>query len=120
MDASVIMKCTALCPLVPPPSQPRRFIDLLQACEEAPTLARLAQLARESRERLEAVQFLIPATLRPAVKAGPIDGTGWCLLVDSNAAAAKLRQVLPALTAELSSRGWQVTSIRVKVQLAGK
>jgi len=82
-------------------------------------LAKLAQLARESRERLEAVQFLIPAPLRSAIKAGPIDGTSWCLLVDNNAAAAKLRQVLPALTAELCSRGWQVTSIRIKVQAHG-
>jgi hypothetical protein len=105
---------------MPPPSPPRRFIDVLQACEDAPTLARLAQLARESRERLEAVQFLIPSPLRSAVKAGPIDGTGWCLLVDNSAAAAKLRQVLPALTAELCSRGWQVTAIRLKVQISGK
>jgi hypothetical protein len=102
---------------VPPPPQPRRFVGVLQACEDAPTLARLAQLARESRERLEAVQFLIPAPLRSAVQAGPIDGSAWCLLVDNSAAAAKLRQVVPALTAELASRGWQVTSIRLKVQI---
>ena len=102
------------------PPSPRRFVPLFEACEEAPTLARLAQLARESRERLEAVQFLIPVPLRSAIKAGPIDGTSWCLLVDNNAAAAKLRQVLPALTAELCSRGTQVTSIRLKVQIAGK
>jgi len=98
----------------------RRFVPLQEACEGAPSLAKLAQLARESRERLEAVQFLIPAPLRSAIKAGPIEGTGWCLLVDNNAAAAKLRQVLPALTAELCSRGTQVTSIRLKVQLTGR
>jgi hypothetical protein len=102
------------------PAAPRRFVPLLQACEEAPTLARLAQLARESRERLEAVSFLIPVSLRPAVRPGPIEGTSWCLLVEGNAAAAKLRQVVPALTAELCSRGTQVTSIRVKVQIPGK
>src|SRR5947209_7657592 len=102
------------------PPAPRRFVPVLQACEDAPTLARLAQLARESRERLEAVSFLIPVPLRSAIKAGPIDGTTWCLLVEGNAAAAKLRQVLPALTAELSSRGTQVTSIRLKVQIVGK
>jgi len=92
----------------------------MKACEEAPQLAKLAQLARESRERLEAVEFLIPSPLRSAVKAGPIDGAAWCLLVDNNAAAAKLRQVLPALTAELQRRGAQVNSIRLKVQLAAK
>ncbi|HSI55382.1 MAG: hypothetical protein ACAH21_08360 [Ramlibacter sp.] len=95
-------------------------IPVLQAAEDSPTLARLAQLARESRERLEAVELLIPAPLRSAVKAGPIEGPSWCLLVDSNAAAAKLRQVIPALVAQLCSRGWQVTSIRLKVQTVQK
>jgi hypothetical protein len=102
------------------PQNPRRFVPVLQACEDAPTLARLAQLARESRERLEVVSFLIPAPLRSAVRAGPIEGDGWCLLVEGNAAAAKLRQLVPALTAELQRRGTQVTSIRLKVQIAGK
>jgi hypothetical protein len=96
----------------------RRFVSVLEAVDGAPTLARLAQLARQSSELLEAVEFLVPAALRSAVRAGPLDGTTWCLLVDNNAAAAKLRQVLPALTAELHSRGAQVTAIRLKVQLA--
>jgi hypothetical protein len=104
-----------------PLTNPRyRAIPVLQAAEDAPTLARLAQLARESCERLKAIESLIPIPLRSAVKAGPIDGTTWCLLVDSNAAAAKLRQVLPAFLAHLCGRGWQVTAIRLKVQLPGK
>jgi hypothetical protein len=90
-------------------------IPLHEAAQEAPTLARLAQLARESAERLVAVQPLIPAALRPCVRPGPIDGTQWCLLVEGNAAAAKLRQILPAMQRQLGSRGWQVTSIRLKV-----
>ena len=102
------------------PAPNRRFVPILEAAEDAPTLARLAQLARESRERLLAVEFLIPHPLRSAVRAGPIDGDGWCLLVDNNAAAAKLRQVLPALTAELQRRGAQVNSIRLKVQMPSK
>ncbi|WP_332813431.1 hypothetical protein [Ramlibacter sp.] len=91
-------------------------VTVLQAADDSPTLARLAQLARESAERLRAVESLIPATLRHRVKAGPIDGSAWCLLVEGSAAAAKLRQVLPALQAHLCSRGWQVTAIRIKVQ----
>ncbi len=91
-------------------------ITLLQAAEDSPTLARLTELARESGERLKAIEPLIPEALRPAVKAGPIEGTSWCLLVGNNAAAAKLRQVLPALQSRLVDRGWQVTSIRLKVQ----
>jgi len=95
----------------------RRFhpVPLHEAAEGSPTLARLAQLTRESSERLKAVELLIPAALRPSVKAGPIDGDSWCLLVDSSAAAAKLRQLLPALQSQLSRKGWQVTAIRLKV-----
>ncbi len=91
-------------------------VTLQQAAEDSPTLARLAELARDSGERLKAVESLIPAPLRSAVKAGPIDGPAWCLLVEGNAAAAKLRQVVPALQAHLCGRGWEVTSIRIKVQ----
>jgi len=92
-------------------------VSIQQAADDSPTLAKLAALARESSERLKAIESLIPATLRPTVHAGPIDGPEWCLLVSGNAAAAKLRQVLPSLQAHLRSRGWQVNAIRLKVQL---
>lgn len=101
----------------PPPTRRPQAVSLQQAAEDSPTLARLTQIARESGERLKAVELLIPASLRSAVRPGPIDGPDWCLLVDSNAAAAKLRQVVPALIAHLCSRGWEVTSIRLKVQM---
>jgi hypothetical protein len=107
--------------MIPPPTRRRLHpVTLQPAADESPTLARLAQLARESGERLKAVESLIPASLRPAVRPGPIDGPAWCLLVESSAAAAKLRQVLPALVAHLGDAGWEVTSIRLKVQLGGK
>jgi hypothetical protein len=91
-------------------------VSVQQAAEDSPTLARLAQLARESGERLKAVEPLIPAALRRAVKPGPIEGSAWCLLVEGNAAAAKLRQVLPAMQTLLCNRGWQVSAIRIRVQ----
>ena len=89
-------------------------VPLQEAAEDSPTLARLVQLARESGERLKAIEPLIPAPLRPAVRPGPIEGTTWCLLVDGSAAAAKLRQLLPVLEAKLNRLGWEVTSIRLK------
>jgi ethanolamine ammonia-lyase small subunit len=46
-----------------------------------------------------------------------VDGATWCLLVSSNAAAAKLRQLLPTLQSHLRSKGWEVNSIRLKVQM---
>jgi hypothetical protein len=106
-----------LFPLMSSPPTPRRrnAVTLQQAAEEAPTLARLAQLARESGERLKAVETSIPAPLRASIRPGPIEGTTWCLLVDSNAAAAKLRQLLPVLLQRLNSRGNEITAIRLKV-----
>ncbi|MBS0391633.1 MAG: hypothetical protein KGM60_07440 [Comamonadaceae bacterium] len=91
-------------------------ISLHQATQESPTLARLAALTRDSSERLKAIESLMPPMLRPAVQAGPIEGSSWCLLVSSNAAAAKVRQLLPAFQAHLRSRGWEVASIRLKIQ----
>ena len=58
---------------------------------------------------------LIPPAMRAAIQAGPIEGGSWCLLVRGNAAAAKLRQLLPALAAGLRSKGYAVDSIRLKV-----
>ncbi len=99
-----------------PPARRLHPVTLQQAAEASPTLAALASLARESSERLQAVQSLIPPALRPAVKAGPIEGTHWCLLVQGNAAAAKLRQLLPMLANRLREQGWAVEAIRLKVQ----
>lgn len=78
--------------------------------------ARLTELAADSVARLQSIQSLLPAPLRTAVKAGPIDGGTWCLLLDNTATAAKMRQLLPVLLAHLRSKGWEVTSIRLKVQ----
>jgi len=96
----------------------RRFnaMTVLEATEESPTLAGLAARAREAGERLAAVEDLIPPEMRAAVKAGPAEGDSWCMLVNSNAAAAKLRQLAPALQSRLRMRGWDVATIRIKVQ----
>ena len=91
---------------------------LLQATQDSPSLARLTALSDESVARLRSIQPLIPATLRDAVKAGPIEGPVWCLILDTNAAAAKIRQLLPAFESHLRSKGWEVNSIRLKVQIS--
>lgn len=91
-------------------------VTAINAVESSPTLAKLAALTQDSSRRLKAVQPLIPPMLRASLQAGPIEGDCWCLLVKNNAAAAKVRQLLPAMAAHLRSKGWNVASIRIKVQ----
>ncbi len=94
-----------------------RSVTVLQAAGETPALARLTELTRESSARLKAIEPLVPAALRHSLTAGPIDGAVWCLILDNNATAAKIRQLLPAFQAHLRSKGWEVTSIRLRVQM---
>lgn len=89
---------------------------LQQAAEESPTLASLLARARDAAERLKAIESLIPDAMLPAIQAGPAEGDVWCLLVTGSAAAAKLRQLSPMLVTRLKSKGWDVGSIRIKVQ----
>lgn len=91
-------------------------VTLLQASQDSPMLARLTELSQDSTARLKAIESLLPTPLKSSIKAGPIDGGIWCLILDSNAAAAKIRQLLPALMAHLRVKGWEINSIRLKVQ----
>lgn len=90
-------------------------VSFSQAIDASPSLARLTGMVRESSEMLKSVELLLPSALRGSVKAGPIEDEAWCLLVSGNAAAAKVRQIVPALQARLQSGGRKVTSIRIKV-----
>ncbi|AMM23830.1 hypothetical protein [Variovorax sp. PAMC 28711] len=89
---------------------------LQQAAHESPTLASLLARARDASERLKAVEELIPVDMRAALQPGPAEGDVWCVLVTGSAAAAKLRQLSPMLVTRLKSRGWDVATIRIKVQ----
>ena len=80
----------------------------------------LAGQVKESGDRLKTIESLIPEALRTAIQAGPIDGDTWCLLVTSNAAAAKLRQLSPLVLTKLNNRGVKITSIRLKILIARK
>lgn len=96
------------------------MLSLEQAVGAAPTLAALQERIRESRWCLDQVQHLIPVTLRPHVRPGPLQDQEWCLLVGSAAASTKLRQLLPALQTALTQKGAQVNAIRIKVQTPGR
>ena len=81
-------------------------------------LAHLADLGAQSTARLRCIEALLPRSLRAGVQAGPVEGSAWCLLVDSTAIAAKLRQLLPSLLERLAHEGHDVTAIRIKVRSA--
>ena len=102
-----------------PSTQPMRRHNqaqpLLQAAQDSPTLAQLTSLMQESSRRLRALDALLPPNLRAAIQAGPIEGSDWCLLVKSNSATAKLRQMLPSLQTHLQHKGHDVQTIRLKV-----
>lgn len=91
-------------------------ISLQQASEDSPVLNRLIAQARDASERLRSIMPLIPAALRGSIQAGPMEEKTWWLLVKNNAAAAKLRQLLPTLQAHLCAEGWEIAIIRIKVQ----
>ena len=95
-------------------------VTLHEAVGNSPSLLRLTDLVRESNQRLKAIETLIPVALRPAVKAGPINGENWCLLINGNAAMAKVRQLVPLMQASLLRQGWKVSSIRLKILMAKK
>lgn len=80
------------------------------------TLAGLMQRIGESHRRFEAIADLLPEALRASVRPGPLDDSAWLLLAANAAAAAKLRQMLPALQSRLLSAGWQGPVVKVKIQ----
>ncbi len=86
------------------------------ALDRSEPLNRLLQRLQESRERFQTVSDLLPPGLLEAVRPGPVDEDGWCLLAAHGAAAAKLRQLLPRLEAALVAKGWQPTPVKVRVQ----
>ncbi len=96
----------------PLPSGTQGIADALAHSEP---LAQLTRRIQESQARLAAIAPLLPLSLRQQVKAGPVDEAGWTLLVGNSAASAKLRQMVPALEAQLRSRGWDGPPVRVKL-----
>lgn len=93
-------------------------ISVQEATRQAPTLNRLVALANQSSQLLKSVEGLIPEALRAAIQAGPLDAGQWCLIVNSSAAAAKLKHLLPTLQDTLVASGAPVSTIRLKVQSA--
>jgi hypothetical protein len=89
--------------------------NVAQVVQNAPTLAALSARAQDGQARLAAIAPLLPPMLRGVVQSGEAQDDAWCLLVPHASAAAKLRQMLPALAAHLRTKGWPITQLHVKV-----
>ncbi|HMN19878.1 MAG TPA: DciA family protein [Ottowia sp.] len=98
-----------------PEHRPASAVPLGQALAQAPVLRELGARISQSADCLEQVRPLLPASLRTLVRPGPIEDGVWCLLVPGPAAAAKIRQLLPALVQQLAAAGLGVHTIRLSV-----
>ena len=99
---------------MPPPRSPLGE-TLSSALGRSESLTGLLQRMRDSQARLAAIADLLPEGLQGTVRAGPLDDAQWVLLVGHAAAAAKLRQLLPALEARLVAAGWVGPALKIKV-----
>ena len=91
-------------------------VKLTTALDRCEPLSLLLRRLQQSRAHFDAIAPLLPPTLRADIRPGSVDADCWTLLAAHNAAAAKLRQMLPTLLQLLRQGGWQGTSIKVKVQ----
>jgi hypothetical protein len=91
-------------------------LPIADALERSAPLVHLRQRLQDSNARYAAIHGLLPAALAPHVKPGPVDEESWCLFAANASVAAKLRQIQPRLEERLRERGWQGSSIRIRVQ----
>jgi hypothetical protein len=91
-------------------------LTMAGALSRSDSLAGLASRVAESNARFEAVRALLPEPLARELRPGPIDDEGWSVLASNAAVAAKLRHLLPLLTAELRSRSFRDLPIRVHLR----
>jgi hypothetical protein len=98
---------------------PSHTLGIGQALAGSEPLALLSRRMAESQARLAAITPLLPPAMRASVRAGPIDEAGWSLLASSNAVAAKLRQMVPAIEAQLRTQGWDGPPPRIKLLSPG-
>ncbi len=100
-----------------PTQAPYRPTALSNALGGSEPLAALLARLRESERRWGLVKATLPQDLAQAVRPGPWGEEAWVLLADHAAAAAKLRQCLPSLEAELLQHvGVAGPPIKVKVR----
>lgn len=92
-----------------------RAVSAVQAALGTGVLGQLWRQAQSAQACLAELRSVLPASLLDQVQSGPIQDGVWTLLVGHSAAAAKIRQWVPALQAHVRTKGWPVQRIEVKV-----
>ena len=91
-------------------------LPLAAALNRSEALASLLQRMKGSKDRYQAISGLLPVGLLADVRPGPLDEAAWVLLVANASAAAKVRQLLPALQAALAAAGFPQPAVSIKVR----
>lgn len=91
-------------------------MPIARALDGNDTLAALLARIDSSCRRWQAARGAVPAALAAQIEPGPLDDDNWSLLAASGAAAAKLRQCLPAIEQTLLEQGHRALKTRVKVR----
>jgi hypothetical protein len=99
----------------PHPAVTPGTLPLGEALDHSTALAALMARVQSARERFELLRPALPPALAGAVRPGALDEESFTLLAQSSAAAAKLRQCLPALAALQAQAGLSPLKLRVKV-----
>lgn len=94
-----------------------RAVSAAQAALGGGVLGPLVRQAQQAQACLNELRSVLPPALLAQVQSGPIEGDLWTLLVAHPAAAAKIRQFVPALAAHVRTKGWPIHRIEVKVQV---
>ncbi|WP_251971141.1 DciA family protein [Sphaerotilus microaerophilus] len=89
---------------------------LRRALERCEPLLRLQQRLAAAHARMDAIRTFLPPGLAPFVKPGPVEDSGWTLFATGPAVAAKLRQMQPLLETALRQQGFEISSIKIRVQ----
>ena len=92
----------------------QRIGDVIASSGDLKSLARQAQRLRD----LEQLLFeSTPVALARASRVANLKAGTLVVLADNSAVAAKLRQLAPSLLLHLNKRGFEVTVLRVEVQV---
>lgn len=98
------------------PESVPKAMAIRDAMSRSSPLATLRERLADADRRFAAIRPLLPAFLLQHVHPGPVDESGWTLLVDNSAVAAKLRNLQPRIERTLLDAGWQVSATRIHIQ----